>query len=357
MLRRFAGRRWAAGLLLLSASALQTPAALAQDAGNATIAAPGNAEPGDRLTIAVDGFTPGAEIQLFLMGPGPVARLLSPADGSAIADPAGSAKWTAVVPSDLSPGADSGWWLSADDLAGRFANRPLAFFAALPAPALANQARDGWANTVRASSAAPRPAATVVAVASPSPTAAPAPAVATPTTPTATATAPSSAPFTALPGTWATVLGDGPTAPTPSFTTSTALRLRAEPSVSSAILAPIRAGTRLRLLGGPTATADADFYRVQLPDGTTGYAAAAPEDIAAARAESGTAAGSPYRLRLGPSTASTARALVMPGSRVQLTGIVEGTVDETWVRVDVTLPSQVTVVGYLPAGALKPEQP
>jgi hypothetical protein len=59
--------------------------------------------------------------------------------------------------------------------------------------------------------------------------------------------------------------------------------LRSGPSLEASVIGAIAGGTTLELTETrPVRTEDADFYAVRLPNGSTGYAAPAPQDLPAA---------------------------------------------------------------------------
>lgn len=332
--------RWRAALMvtalgaatLLSALPIQARPA-AQEAspasGNAILSIPPVLRQGDALPVTAEGFSPGVEITLVLMGPGPSAQLLPATSGAAAADPTGRAEWTAQLPRELTLTDSGSWWLNADDAEGHFAN-------------VAIQWAEGDAPLPLAGPPAPESLSgplPIEAIEFPRPPAEPAPAtevmVAAPSLP---------------PSGWAVVRGSDAPAPLVGRVVgvSASVRLRAAPSTSATVLGTLPVGARVRILGGPFDSPDASFYTVQQADGQIAYAALAESDVAVG--ETG-GAGEPYRLRMEPSPLGAIRALVFPGTMVQLLGDSYDSAGVRWMRVRVALPGEGTLDGYLPAEA------
>lgn len=409
---------WRAGFAAITLLSVGAVPAWAQQQGterNARLEAPPVARPGDRVAVAVEGFTPGTEVLVFLMGPGPSARLLRTVEGTPVSDASGNGRWQVRIPDDVGPDLVrlEGWWLSADDLNGRYANRPVVMAiptsptagsertlvptplsapaATLTSASLSTRARvldpprtaSPWV-LVSAAQLAPTVAvaATSTAAPAPIPTSTPAAVLPTPSPPpalpprapdqrpalTPTAASATPRPLTSdrplVSGTWAIVQEPGVPASSSAertFTTSVSLRLRSGPSVDSSLVGNIPAGATLRLLANrPVATEGGDFYQVQLASGTRGYVAPDPDDVPAAPSTaSGTSAGSVIRLRLAPNSTSPTRVLVPLGTRARILDMVpsrfgprEG---QDWALVRIEHPTAGPVEGYLVADGLRPE--
>lgn len=303
--------------------------------------------PGDGVPVAVDGFTPGAEVQLFLMGPGPSARLLRPVPGtgSPLADSLGRARWNVRIPEDVEQKltATDGWWLSADDLAGRYANQPLSLFTGatlLSAPVLGLPlASDPGHQPPGASPSRPFEADSAQPLLVPVQRAA----ERLPLPPAER---------------WATLQPPELSRGLRSFVTSVPLRVRTEPSTDAPIVRSVPAGGWLRLLDEVAVeTEEADFYPVQLADGTRGHVAPVPDDVATIVSirEGQTLGG--YRLRAEPSGQGQFQAMVPLGARVNVLETTEDPVPnpdrEAWARVRLELRGRI-LEGYLPAAGLSP---
>lgn len=304
--------------------------------------------PGDGVPVVADGFTPGAEVQLFLMGPGPSARLLRPlpGDGSALADSQGRARWNVRIPADVEQKlpATGRWWLSADDLSGRYANQPLSLFTGatpfdvpvLRGPLTSDPGHQPPSSygVVPLTSDTDRPLLVPVQRA-PEPT---------PILPEER---------------WATVQTPELSRGLRSFVTSTPLRVRTEPSTDATVLSTVPRGGWLRLLDEiAVETEEADFYPVQLADGTRGHVAPLPDDVATIVSirEGQTLGG--YRLRAEPSGHGHFQAMVPLGARVTVLETTEDPVPnpdrELWARVRLELRGR-SLEGYLPAAGLRME--